>query len=568
MLYSNLKYIKITLHELCVFLVIAGAFGLRVFLAREYWPLPNSDEATIGVMAIHIQHGERPIFFYGQNYMGSLEAYIAAMLFYPFGITIFALRLGLIIIYILFLASMYLLTRTLYGKNVALFTVLILSIGSNAILSRQLSAIGGYTETLLFSAQAFVFAAWLALSPPGGPLKRRLWRLVGFGAWGLVVGLGVWSDLLIVPFAMCSFCVLLLFCRRELARGAIIPLVICLLIGALPLISYNVGPKDPGQDSWSVLESQQGQPPQSFDDLKFRVKQTVTFSLPVITGSPFCHRAEYTGLLLLGFEANSPDTRQCLTIDKGWSISYLSLFFISICITAFALSKRMYAARSRIGIIGEKSSITRNTIQLTLLASAALTLVLFIRSQAMFQFPSVYSRYMMGLWVATPALLWPLWMGARATRSMLSLSRQVLSLVRVSICQGLLFLIVVIFLFGTLKTVREVPAARTAERQEQGLINTLLKVHITHIYSDYWACDRIEFQSLERITCGSLSHELSRSSFNRYEPYYSTVSHDSNSSYMFPLGLGFEPQIEKRLKQQGRRYRTFTVDGYIVYQPI
>ena len=222
----------------------AGAFGLRVLLAGEYWPLPNSDETTLGLMAIHIQHGEHPIFFYGQYYLGPLEAYIAAMLFHPLGITIFTLRLGQIIIYALFLVSIYLLTRILYGKNMALFTLVILSIGSNAILSRQVSAIEGYIDTLLFSTLAFLLAACLALSPAGGPLKRRIWRLIGFAGWGLVVGLGIWCNLLIMPFALCSLCVLLLFCRHELVRGAMIPLLICLIIGAFPLINYNLGPTE------------------------------------------------------------------------------------------------------------------------------------------------------------------------------------------------------------------------------------------------------------------------------------------------------------------------------------
>jgi hypothetical protein len=34
----------------------------------------NSDEAVVGLMARHILDGKRPVFYYGQAYMGSLDA--------------------------------------------------------------------------------------------------------------------------------------------------------------------------------------------------------------------------------------------------------------------------------------------------------------------------------------------------------------------------------------------------------------------------------------------------------------------------------------------------------------
>jgi hypothetical protein len=45
----------------------------------------NADEAIVALMARHILQGERPIFFYGQAYMGSLDAYLVALGFLLFG---------------------------------------------------------------------------------------------------------------------------------------------------------------------------------------------------------------------------------------------------------------------------------------------------------------------------------------------------------------------------------------------------------------------------------------------------------------------------------------------------
>ena len=53
----------------------------------------NSDEAVVALMARHILQGERPIFFYGQAYMGSADAYLVATGFWVFGEQVWVIRL-------------------------------------------------------------------------------------------------------------------------------------------------------------------------------------------------------------------------------------------------------------------------------------------------------------------------------------------------------------------------------------------------------------------------------------------------------------------------------------------
>src|SRR4051812_39337598 len=68
-------------------LVAALAVALGVRLAVLVSPLGelDADEAVVGLMARHIAfNGELPIFYYGQAYLGSLEAFSAAPLFLAF----------------------------------------------------------------------------------------------------------------------------------------------------------------------------------------------------------------------------------------------------------------------------------------------------------------------------------------------------------------------------------------------------------------------------------------------------------------------------------------------------
>ena len=71
-----LKRLRIGTYELYALLLIGFAIGLRILLLSLGWPTTNSDEGTMGLMARHIAYsGEHPIYFYGYNYMGALEAY-------------------------------------------------------------------------------------------------------------------------------------------------------------------------------------------------------------------------------------------------------------------------------------------------------------------------------------------------------------------------------------------------------------------------------------------------------------------------------------------------------------
>ena len=67
--------------------------GLRLFVSLKAF-CTTFDTATVGLMGIRILQGERPLFYYGQNYMGALEAYVAAALFRLFGVSTTVLSLA------------------------------------------------------------------------------------------------------------------------------------------------------------------------------------------------------------------------------------------------------------------------------------------------------------------------------------------------------------------------------------------------------------------------------------------------------------------------------------------
>src|SRR4030065_602091 len=60
----------------------------------------NSDEAVVALMGRHILQGQRPIFFYGQAYMGSLDTYLIALGFAMLGQQVWVIRLVQAVLYL------------------------------------------------------------------------------------------------------------------------------------------------------------------------------------------------------------------------------------------------------------------------------------------------------------------------------------------------------------------------------------------------------------------------------------------------------------------------------------
>ena len=111
----------------------------------------DSDEAVVALMAKHILTGERPIFFYGQTYMGSLDAFLVAIAFRLFGASVFSLRLVQLFLFVGLLLSTYRLARRLYrDQTTAQIATLLLALPPALMSLYTTITLGGYLETLLF----------------------------------------------------------------------------------------------------------------------------------------------------------------------------------------------------------------------------------------------------------------------------------------------------------------------------------------------------------------------------------------------------------------------------------
>src|SRR5260370_1583286 len=110
---------------------VAVLVGLALRLAVIASPLGelDGDEAVVGLMARHIAFlGDRPVFYYGQPYLGSLEAFSAAPLFRLVGSSSALLKLVPTAYSLGFLVLNAIVAKRLFGTRPALATAAYLAL--------------------------------------------------------------------------------------------------------------------------------------------------------------------------------------------------------------------------------------------------------------------------------------------------------------------------------------------------------------------------------------------------------------------------------------------------------
>jgi len=576
-----IKKLHISPYELALLTFVAGASLLRFLLISANWPVTNSDEATMGLMAQHIAYnGELPTFFYGQYYMGPMEAYIGAVLFHLFGSSTFTFRLGLLLLFALFLVTLYYLISLLYSKKFALAMVALFSLGSNDIILHQLKGIGGYPELVFLATLILLLVGHLSLSSSREATGSQRWhRLLLYALLGIAMGFTLWTDQLILPILATGGLTLLLFCRKERFRCGGLCLLLGFVIGAFPMILYNVTAPY-GQTSFNALLDVQHSGTDKLAamhlPLLHQLIGSLMVALPSITGAnPICIPDPLPPLTL-----GTAQTYACFAGEGIWSLGFLLLSCIAALLSIPTLWT--YWRQSRRAAPKEEPLDRREVVlqfnRLMLLAGALLTLAAYTISAASALYPGTTSRYLICVQVGLSAVLWPLWNGVKTLKwPWVAPSpgwTKIFFFSRVAV----LLLIATTFVMGTIRIIPMIADAQRFQRQGDTLIQHLESVGATHIYSDYWTCNRIIFQSNERIICAVLSEKL-RTGQDRYAPYPATVKADPHAAYAFAIepiaGASYVTGVEQNttftrqiLPNSGAQFKKYVFAGYVVYQPV
>ncbi len=198
-------------------LIVAAGLKIGLLLADRV-PF-NADEAIVALMARHILQGARPIFFYGQAYMGSLDAFLVAAGFALFGQQVWVIRLVQGLLYSSVMVTTGLLGRQVFGCGwVGVLAMWLLAIPPVNVTLYTTASLGGYGEALLLGNLSLLVGLKLITQ-----LRTHHAARSGWGWWlvlGVLTGLGLWAFGLALVFSVPILVYLfLLSVRPQLQRG-------------------------------------------------------------------------------------------------------------------------------------------------------------------------------------------------------------------------------------------------------------------------------------------------------------------------------------------------------------
>lgn len=182
-----------------LWLCLLAALIIRVLLIVRTHGTLDGDEALLGIQAEHILQGERPIYFYGIPYFGSLEAYVAALLFAFFGPSVAALRAETTIFSLLLVAATWWLASLLargahlppYARKC--FTVIAALIAALPPLYDgivELRTGGGWIESFVLMLLLLIAAYRLTVRWHEKARNREL--ALRWAGLGFLVGFAMW----------------------------------------------------------------------------------------------------------------------------------------------------------------------------------------------------------------------------------------------------------------------------------------------------------------------------------------------------------------------------------------
>ena len=213
------------------------AVGLKAgLLAADAFPF-NADESVVALMARHILQGARPAFFYGQSYMGSLDAFLVAAAFKILGEGVLPIRIVQALLYAGTVTTTVALAGEAVGtRRAAILAGLLAAVPAVNVTLYTTVSLGGYGEALLIGNALFLVTLRIA---------RRPTRILPVVVWGLLAGLGFWAFGLVAVYALPALVFVTASLVRGLERRALFGraaiLVASASVGAIPWLLQAVG---------------------------------------------------------------------------------------------------------------------------------------------------------------------------------------------------------------------------------------------------------------------------------------------------------------------------------------
>jgi hypothetical protein len=498
---------------LIVATIVRWQMVLRAYL------LPNSDQAIVGLMARHIVAGERPVFYWGQPYNGTLEAYMTAFLYHLGANGYAALHVAPMLFSLLFVGASMALCNQLYGRRLALLCGLYLSVGPAELIAYSVWPGYNYVQAMGLGTAALVLAVSAVWS-------QQWWRLIPAAA---LLGLAVWGQPLALAYVAAVLVLVagpIVHAWRSARRRASLVLTLAAstaagLLAMSPMIVSNV------QTGWSTVRFMTGRNNVMHIQKLEALRRLVAWAGPV----------------LLGIIPPTEDPN----VFHLYVHTHLVLYSIALAILLLGTGYVLWRWKTILDWLRTLGSATpAPEAALTVLAVSLVTAYLFSNWSSS-RWSATDPRYLLPLYTLAPLALRALLPPGSLT-SLINLRR---------FGVGLLALVL-----GTGIAANTVAAPHVDDLRP--LAVTLQANGIRAVYGDYWVVYRLAYVSNERLIPGVMQADL-HPGLNRYQPLWDAARQSSHPAWVVLGGSIMADNLDDCLAQWHITGRPVRPGPYIVY---
>jgi hypothetical protein len=501
--------------------IILLGIALRLYLLFSSQVIVEADEALVGLQAFGILRGERPIFYPGQAYGGSLESYLVAAVFQFLGASPLTLKLIPFLFSTLFIFMTYQLAREIYNPPIGLLSALFVALCPLLLTAFSLKTWGGYSQTPVLGNLALIL------------LQRTLSRRAQYkGLWkatlglGFLSGLGLWVNPQYFYYLGPVILLLLARAKRVGWVGWAAFIAGCPL-GGLPLLMANLN-RPQGTTTNLVLEGVV--PVRDFwPSLKAAVSYFITDGLPTLWGlRPIKGEMVITAAFVV-----------------------IPLYLAAMLICLWRVGRDVLTRRYNPAIV---------LVVTLILAPFVFILAALTNGNWTVIIPDsgILTRYLMPLYSVVPIMLAAFIWRLRSFSRPLAVTLVALVLA-VNLWSN--------FSVDPVDTMRCVFENVPLPASNKGLIDFLDSEGIHYVYTNHWIGFRLMFETQERVV--TFDYVDSLYGMDRLPQYgHQVEAAEVPPAYiLFNPGWKQTPPLEKKLQKLGVHYekKAFSPLEYIVY---
>ena len=499
-------------------LLLLAGLAFRLYLLGRFYTIPDADQTILALMARHVQHGELPVFYWGQPYTGAGDAYLSAALFAIFGQHGALIHVPALLGSMVFVALSSVLAWRLYGPGVAILCALYLSIAPALLIDWGVWAGSGYLETMALGSGALL----LALPPPDPFTAARPWRRLPLAFF--LLGLGLWVQ----PVAAYYLLAVLVLLAGRIAATARMPrrwppglflALVCtaaMAAGAAPLLLFNL------QHDAATLS--------------FLTERATSLAPATVLSRTLLWAAP----VLLGPLPPTTDTNYFNRFILDHYRLYGAALLLILVLLARGLALWRTALRRLRGLLTANPSPDAALLVLGL----ALLAGYLTSSWGAERWSGSQPRYLLPIYSLAPLVLRACLPRSPRLRHYAALGLAVLALVAANVYVN----------------------STTFARDDLRPLARLLQARgITAVYGDYWTVVPLTYDSDERIAGVATGDDLSKGRNNRYSPYLRAAAASAHYAWVVRTGSARQRSVATCLVSLHSRYTPLTWRDQTIY---